>query len=79
MFRAQQSDLPASPEREDSLYSPPPENGRERGDYPGHVARSSAYTRAALRPGLALLGLTAAGLTVAYATGRGPFRRESSF
>jgi short-subunit dehydrogenase len=76
MFRAQQSDLPAGPEREDSLYSPPPENGRERGDYPGHVARSSAYTRAALRPGLALLGLTAAGLTVAYATGRGPFRRE---
>jgi short-subunit dehydrogenase len=75
MFKAQQSDRPASPTREDSLYSPPSGNGRERGDYPGHVARTSAYTRAAMHPGLALLGLAAAGLTLALASGAGPFRR----
>ena len=40
--------------------------GKERGGYGGHVMRSSAYTRAALSPGKALL---AAGLGLAVFAG----------
>ncbi len=49
MFDMQQSDRPTRANRRDSLYSPL-KDGRERGDYPGHVAESSVYTKAKLHP-----------------------------
>lgn len=49
MFDMQQSDRPTPANRRDSLYSPL-KDGRERGDYPGHVAESSVYTKAKLHP-----------------------------
>jgi short-subunit dehydrogenase len=64
MFAAQKTDRPARPDRPDALYRPMPGSGREHGDYPGHVMRTSAYTRSALHPGalavLALVGMWAA-------------------
>jgi len=58
MFAAQKTDRPARPDRPDALYRPMPGSGREHGDYPGHVMRTSAYTRATLHPGmLAVLAL----------------------
>lgn len=65
MFDAQRSDTPAA-EREGNLYAPAAAGGRERGDYSGHVMRSSAYTLAALSPGKALF---AAGLGLAVFAG----------
>ena len=41
MFDSQRSDVPAG-ERPDNLYVHAPEEGRERGQYSGHVMRSSA-------------------------------------
>ena len=49
MFDVQTSDRPKPINRRDSLYAPW-KNGEERGGYPGHVAESSAYTKAALHP-----------------------------
>jgi short-subunit dehydrogenase len=43
---------------------------RERGDYPGHVARTSLYTRAALHPWLTTAVVGAAGLAVAGVVAR---------
>ena len=58
MFKSQKTDRPARPGRPDALFRPMPGSGREHGDYPGHVMRTSAYTRAALHPGvLAVLAL----------------------
>ena len=54
MFSSQRSDVPAG-ERPDNLYVHSPEEGMERGGYTGHVMKSSAYTRATLSPGKALL------------------------
>lgn len=65
MFDSQRSDIPAG-ERADNLYVHSPEEGMERGEYSGHVMQSSAYTRAALSPGKALL---AAGLGLAVFAG----------
>lgn len=65
MFDSQRSDIP-SEERPGNLYVHSPEEGRERGGYHGHVMQSSAYTRAALSPGKALL---AAGLGLAVFAG----------
>ena len=48
-FDAQKSDRPRPVNRPDSLYAPLAD-GEERGDYPGHVAESSIYTRATLHP-----------------------------
>ena len=61
MFDSQRSDIPAV-ERPSNLYVHSAEEGKERGGYRGHVMESSAYTRAALWPGKALL---AAGLGLA--------------
>ncbi len=61
MFQAQQRDEPRRPNRRDSLYQPPLENGRMRGSYDGHVARTSAYTRATLNPARTALALAAVG------------------
>jgi len=65
MFDAQRSDTPAT-EHAGNLYAPAAAGGQERGGYPGHVMRSSVYTRAALSPGKALL---AAGLGLAVFAG----------
>lgn len=48
-FALQKSDRPTPHHRRDSLYAPS-EDGRERGEYSGHVAESSVYTKAALHP-----------------------------
>jgi short-subunit dehydrogenase len=68
MFSGQQKDRPADPDRPDALYEPEPGSGREHGDYPGHVMRSSLYTRAALNPGIAVIVLSMIGLTAALAS-----------
>jgi NAD(P)-dependent dehydrogenase (short-subunit alcohol dehydrogenase family) len=65
MFDKQRSDIP-SEERSGNLYVHSPDEGKERGGYRGHVMQSSAYTRAALSPGKALL---AAGLGLAVFAG----------
>ena len=49
MFDVQKSDRPKPINRRDSLYAPS-KGGEERGDYPGHVAESSVYTKASLHP-----------------------------
>ena len=49
MFDLQQSDTPSQPGRADSLHAPS-RDGEERGGYPGHVAESSVYTKAAMHP-----------------------------
>ena len=61
MIRSQQKARPTRAGRRDTLYQPPPENGRLHGDYEGYVMHTSAYTRAALHPGATLLGLAAVG------------------
>jgi short-subunit dehydrogenase len=61
MFEAQKRDEPRRPGRRDSLYQPPLENGRMRGGYDGHVARTSVYTKAALNPARTALALAAVG------------------
>jgi hypothetical protein len=62
MFDVQQSDRPAPADRPDSLYTPT-EDGEERGAYPGHVAESSVYTKAAKHP--LIMGSLIAGLGLA--------------
>jgi NAD(P)-dependent dehydrogenase (short-subunit alcohol dehydrogenase family) len=62
-FSGQRGDEPARDD--DTLYAPRPGDGRERGDYPGHVMKSSAYTAASLHPVATVLGAAALGLGVA--------------
>ena len=64
-FEGQHADSP--PLDEDTLFAPRSGDVRVRGQYPGRVMKSSAYTKAALNP-LAALGVAAAlgvGLVVA--------------
>ena len=49
LFDLQKSDREKPAGRRDSLYAPLA-GGRERGGYPGHVAESSVYTKASVRP-----------------------------
>lgn len=58
------SDKPPLPRERSVLYHPS-ESLAERGDYPGHVRGTSAYTGAASRSGQLGLGLLAAGVTAA--------------
>jgi NAD(P)-dependent dehydrogenase (short-subunit alcohol dehydrogenase family) len=44
-----------------TLHAPRPYDAAVRGDYPGRVMRSSAYTRAVLRPGQTLAAVAAIG------------------
>lgn len=56
-----------------ALHAPEPENtGQARGDQPGYVMRTSAYTRASLHPFAAIAGAVGLGLaaTVLLSTGR---------
>ena len=68
MFEQQRSDELAALDRPDALYTPMRGSGREHGDYEGHVLRTSAYTRASLNPGMAIVVLSLLGLTLALAT-----------
>ena len=70
MFDQQQRDEPSSPNRPDTLYAPRPGDGRSRGEYPGHVWKSSLYTKATLRPMATLLGAAAVGVGLAIVRAR---------
>jgi short-subunit dehydrogenase len=65
MFSSQRSDTPAEA-RVGNLYQPSGKENAERGDYRGHVMRSSLYTKAALSPAKALI---VAGLGLAVFAG----------
>jgi short-subunit dehydrogenase len=63
-FAGQRSDQPAH--SESTLYAPRAGDGRERGNYPGRVRKSSAYTTASRNPVATVLGAAALGLGVAF-------------
>lgn len=67
-FTGSRSDEP--PRHADTLHAPRAGDGRERGDYPGHVMESSAYTAAARHPARTLLGAAAVGLGIAMVARR---------
>ncbi len=64
MFDLQKTEKPKA-DRRDSLHAPSVD-GQERGGYPGHVAESSIYTKAALHPVLTSAFVFAAGCAVAF-------------
>ena len=64
-FEGQHSEEP--PRDDDTLFAPRPHDGRVRGHYPGHVMKSSLYTKAALNPITTLLGAAALGAGLALA------------
>lgn len=66
MFDLQKSDEPRAG-KGDSLHAPA-QDGAERGGYPGHVAESSIYTKASLRPWL--MGAVVAGAGLVFAAAR---------
>jgi short-subunit dehydrogenase len=72
---AMQSDRPPLP-REQSALDRPSERLAERGEYPGHVAKSSVYTQASLHP--ALLGVALVGGVLALASMWNASQRGSS-
>lgn len=75
MSDVQQSDRQTPKDRQDSLYAPI-EDGEERGGYPGHVAESSVYTKAAKHPLIA--GSVLAGLGLAALAAWRSFSANSS-
>ena len=75
MFDVQKSDRQKPPARQDSLHAPIAD-GDERGDYPGHVAESSVYTKASKHP--LITGSVIAGLGLAaFAAWRSLFANHS--
>ena len=61
-----------APRDDDTLYSPRPNDGRVRGNYPGHVMKRSFYTAAALHPVRTILGMAAiAGIAGVLSARRG--------
>lgn len=50
---------------ESALYEPISGSGRQYGEVPRHIWRTSMYTRAILHPGMMLLGIAAVGLGIA--------------
>jgi short-subunit dehydrogenase len=72
MFDLQKSDELRVVNRTDSLHGPS-KDGLERGGYPGHVAESSVYTKASLRPWL--MGAVVAGAGLAFVATRRSVRR----
>jgi NAD(P)-dependent dehydrogenase (short-subunit alcohol dehydrogenase family) len=67
-FDSQSTGKPLADGRPDNLYQPVAHDGGERGrNWTGHTRESSAYTRAALRPGKAAAALGAAALVGAAA------------
>lgn len=59
-----ESGQPPRPRDENALMQPS-DNLQERGNYPGHVLRSSLYTRARLHPGITSAIVAGAGLVLA--------------
>jgi len=53
------------PKDDDTLYAPRRNDGRVRGNYEGHVMKTSVYTSAALHPVRSLLGAAAIGVGIA--------------
>lgn len=77
-FEQQHAD--AAPRDEDTLYAPRPGDASIRGDYPGHVMKSSVYTAVAKRPTLSAataLGLAALGIGFLAARSRSSERGAS--
>jgi NAD(P)-dependent dehydrogenase (short-subunit alcohol dehydrogenase family) len=67
LFDQQKSDEPTPSKRRDGLHRPRKGDLSERGEYPGHVAKSSAYTGARLHPFRTALAVAALGAGVAMA------------
>ena len=67
MFDQQKSD--DKPSRKNILHKPYRKEGAERGDYPGYVMKSSAYTQSKLHPVRTALTLAALGLGAAVVFG----------
>jgi len=70
-FEGQRTDQPVRDD--DTLFRPRPGDARVRGNYQGHVMKSSAYTLARLHRGQTLLGLAIAGAAVALLDRAGVF------
>jgi short-subunit dehydrogenase len=75
MFSQQKRRKPGRLPQDDSLWEPPARTGRTRGDQPGRIKKTSAYTAASLHPGRTALALAAVGLGFAIASGGGLLRR----
>jgi len=74
-FGQQASDKPSRPREQNSLYAPS-RDLEERGDYKGHVAESSLYTKTSLHPvATGTIIASAAGLALAALLGR---KREAA-
>lgn len=73
-FWLQQRQQPKAIGRRDSLHQPS-QDGRESGDYPYFVARSSAYTAASFYP-VATAACLVMGTALAVAEGASDFRIE---
>lgn len=67
ILRQQKKDEPASPRRRDTLHRPHRQAPEERGDYEGHVMRTSAYTTSVLHPVQTALGVALLGAGIAMA------------
>lgn len=77
MFSQQKRKKPGRLPQEETLWEPPAHtSGRTRGDQPGRIHRTSAYTAATLHPGRTALALLAAGVGYALATGGGGLLRR---
>jgi short-subunit dehydrogenase len=70
-FKQQKRSRPSGIPQEDTLWAPPTQTGRVRGEQPGYVMRHSAYTAASLHPVRTGLALAAAALGWALASGAG--------
>lgn len=71
MFRQQKRKKPGRLPQENTLWEPPAQTGRTRGDQPGPILKHSAYTAASLHPVRTGLALFAAAVGYALATGGG--------
>jgi short-subunit dehydrogenase len=60
-----------------ALYRPSGREGKVRGNYPGHVAKSSAYTSASLHPGAVAMIATGLGVVAAAGIGLWQSRRAA--
>jgi NAD(P)-dependent dehydrogenase (short-subunit alcohol dehydrogenase family) len=79
LFQQQQQDAPSH--QGDALREPGRHGMEERGNYPGHVMRSSLYTQASMHPVLVGLAVGAVGIVAAGALSRRalPTRRQTTW
>ncbi|HEX8246354.1 MAG TPA: SDR family oxidoreductase [Longimicrobium sp.] len=71
MFKQQKRKKPGRLPQENTVWAPPAESGRTRGDQPGPILKHSAYTAATLHPVRTGLAVFAAAVGYALATGGG--------